>query len=303
MKEITPQLTEALASHFSASVPKGEAYPVASYGELSGILAELAYLNRDYLLFYRGQARDFRNKGGASTLYPSLYRRNVISKQRLDHDFALMEELSALLVDETRKLDRRAADELRRKRHLRWALLQHYGVCETPLLDLTASLRAACTFAQRSAESSAEGGRCYLYAIALPYPTGGLSVDAAQEIVAARLGGCCPPIALRPAFQEGWLAGTTDITDNFDDKNELDFNRRLVAKFSLPSDASFWGDALGPVPEAVLLRSGERDPLGELCAALRGALLQAEGMLFDAAACPEGTDALAERLRARLGGK
>ena len=68
-------------------------------------------------------------------------------------------------------------------------------------------------------------------------------------------------------------------------------------------DASFWGDALGPVPEAVLLRSGERDPLGEVCAALRGALLQTEGMLFDAAACPEGTDALAERLRARLGGK
>ncbi|MFA6366116.1 MAG: hypothetical protein WCX13_02885, partial [Candidatus Hydrogenedentales bacterium] len=64
MKEITPQLTEPLKRHCRDSVPRSDAFPVATYNELMKTVAELSYLNRDCLLFFRGQARDHRNKAG-----------------------------------------------------------------------------------------------------------------------------------------------------------------------------------------------------------------------------------------------
>ncbi|MCE1196838.1 FRG domain-containing protein, partial [bacterium] len=242
MKEITPQLTEALAAHFAASVPRGEAYPAATCGELTRIVAELSCLNRDYLLFFRGQTRDFRNKAGASTLYPSIYRKNLLARSRLTDEFARLAELSALLVEEAKKLDRKSADDLRRRTYIQWSILQHYQVCETPLLDLTQSLRAACSFAQAPAPGEPAGLRSvgYVYVLGLPYLPNGISINSEQEVLNVRLLSTCPTLAKRTYFQEGFLAGTPDLTDNYDDKNELDFNRRLVAKFAIPCGDEFW---------------------------------------------------------------
>ncbi len=277
MREMTPQLDGRLKVHFGDSVARSEPYPVERYDELTRIVAELSYLNRENLLVYRGQTRDFLNKAGATSLYPSLYRKNVLNKARLGRDFALLDELSAILVEETRKMDRKAGDELRKRRSLQQAILQHYQVCETPLLDLSLSLRAACSFAQLS---GASGERVCVYALALPFPTGGISMDYREEILSVRLLSACPTLARRPCFQDALLAGTADISDNYEDKNELDFNRRLVAKFSIPAGDVFWGQSPGRIDGALLFPIADEDPMSRLCSELRSAVSGLEGMLF-----------------------
>ena len=296
MREITPQLTEDLRRHFGDAVARRDAYPIATYNALVRKIAELSYLNRDNLLFFRGQSRDFRNKAGASTLYPSLYRRNVLSKGKLEYEFDLLEELSALLIEETRKVDRKSADEIRRRQYIQWSLIQHYGVHETPLLDLTQSLRVACSFAQ-SGSGTTEG---FVYVLGLPYLPNGISINSEQEIVNIRLLSTCPALAMRPYFQEGFLVGTPDLTDNYDDKNELDFNRRLVAKFKIPCAPGFWEGNPGRVPEELLFPGEDEDPMLKICTALREAVMKMDGLLFGSGS-PDGSNDLAALLRRRLG--
>jgi uncharacterized protein YutE (UPF0331/DUF86 family) len=73
-----------------------------------------------------------------------------------------------------------------------------------------------------------------------------------------RLLSICPPDALRPYFQEGYLAGTEDITTEYESKTELDFKNRLIAKFEIPNEPSFWGRGFSKIPEAVLYPKGDR---------------------------------------------
>ena len=110
-------------------------------------------------------------------------------------------------------------------------------------------------------------------------------------------------VGAKPLINENMLALARWISDYYASAFEQAIRSLLPCAVRRAKAGFRSQNSVSPVPEAVLLRSGERDPLGGICASLRGALLQAEGMLFDAAACPEGTDALAERLRARLGGK
>lgn len=305
MKETTPQLTETLKKHFRDSVPRHDAFPVATYNELMRIVAELSYLNRDNLLFFRGQTRDHRNKAEATTLYPSLYRKSIITRARLEYDFAMLKEISALLVEETRKYDRRAADEIRRKHYIQWSLIQHYEVHETPLLDITQSLRVACSFAQSEESGTAAGAetRSFVYVLGLPYMPNGISINSEQEIVNIRLLSACPPLALRPYFQEGFLAGTTDITDNYDDKNELDFNRRLIAKFAIPNDDSFWNGNLHKIPKELLSLDEKNDTMHRICASIHGAVMKTEEMLFESGDYSREVDELTAILRKRLNRK
>lgn len=305
MRETTPQLTEILRRHFQDSVPRRDAYPVATYNELMKIVAELSYLNRDNLLFFRGQTKDYRNKAGATTLYPTLYRKNVISKAKLDYDFSVLKEISTILAEETKKHDRRAADEIRRKLYIQWSIIQHYQVYETPLLDITQSLRVACSFAQTGAPREDDFSRkeAYVYVLGLPYMPNGVSINSEQEIINVRLLSACPSLALRPYFQEGFLVGTADITDNYDDKNELDFNRRLIAKFLIPGDESFWAGNPGGIPRELLFLDEENDTMHGICSAIHGAVLNIEGMLFEDSEYSKEAGDFAETLRRRLNRK
>lgn len=74
-----------------------------------------------------------------------------------------------------------------------------------------------------------------------PYLTNRISFNSEHDIVNIRLLSICPPEAYRPHFQEGYLAGTDEITDNYERKIELDFNNRLIIKFELPVEKTFWG--------------------------------------------------------------
>ncbi len=264
MRETKPGLTSELEAHRAgAPIWKAPAFEANHFRALVEHVARLAYANPDDLLFFRGQDRDYQSKAGGTTVYPSIYRGDSLAGRELRHRFDLLDQAARLLVDKfkTAKID--GHRELRHKRYIQWSILQHYEVVPTPLLDLTQSLRVACSFAQmRSSDST-----CYVYVFGLPYLTNRISINSEHDIVNVRLLSICPPSALRPYFQEGYVAGTADVTTDFDSKTELDFRNRLVAKFAIPRARSFWGSGFDQIPESALYPKG--DAIFELCANLR----------------------------------
>lgn len=226
-------------------------------------VARLSYLNKDYLLFFRGQNTDYTNKAGASTLYPSIYRGERLSREELAVRFDLLLGASRRLSDALQKEKLEGFQDVKRRKYIQWSILQHYEVCPTPLLDLTHSLRVACSFALLSEGESDP----YVYVFGLPYLTNRISINSEHDIVNVRLLSICPPDALRPYYQEGYLAGTDDITIDYDSKDELDFNNRLVAKFRISRRKSFWGEGFDAVPERILYPVNDR--FKEICSTIR----------------------------------
>ncbi len=243
-------------------IDKAEPFEVKKYRELMTQVARLAFLNKDYLLFFRGQNRDYKNKAGASTFYPSIYRGDYLPQREIHYRFELLNQASTLLVDKFNQEKIDGYSEVRRKRYIQWSILQHYEVCTTPLLDLTHSLRVACSFAQLNNDSNYG----YVYVFGMPYITNRISINSEHDLVNIRLLSICPPDALRPYFQDGYLVGTEDVTTEYDSKIELDFKNRLIAKFRIPVDRIFWGQGFSAIPKSVLYPRG--DKIGNLCKSL-----------------------------------
>jgi uncharacterized protein YutE (UPF0331/DUF86 family) len=264
MRSITGQLTSELSSFISTvQASKADAFLVRNFRELVEHAARLAYLNKDHLLFFRGQHRDFRNKAGASTFYPSIYRGERVSRAELELRFDILFSAARRLCDALESARIEGFNDVKRRRYIQWSVLQHYGVCSTPLLDLTHSIRVASSFAFLGSSD----GDPYVFVFGLPYITNRISVNSEHDIVNVRLLSICPPDALRPYFQEGYLAGTDEITTEYTSKDELDFNNRLIAKFRLRRDDDFWGEGFGPIPESDLYPPDDR--FEEICSQVK----------------------------------
>lgn len=260
MRKIDPTLTKEITRHIgSRDVGKAVPYLVKTYRQLVEQVAHLSYLNKDHLLFFRGQTQDFLNKAGASTFYPSIYREDNLPQQEVTYRFEVLGQASHQLRDLFKKNNVDGYIDVNRKRYIQWSILQHYKVCDTPLLDFTHSIRVACSFAQQSDTNKS----VFIYVFGFPYITNRITINSEHDIVNIRLLSICPPDALRPYFQEGYLAGTTDITDNYDSKSELDFNNRLIAKFVIPNTKQFWGQGSSKIPESMLYP--RNDQVEKLC--------------------------------------
>jgi len=249
MRGIEGKITQKLATVVDEKdVASGDGFPVNTYRELVEHCAALAYLNKDHLLFFRGQGVDFKNKNDKSTFYPSIYRGDYLPKREVEHRFDILNQASSKLVELLSERTKDGARELKRKKYIQWSILQHYEVCGTPLIDFTHSLRVACSFAQL------ENGNdhAYIYVFGLPYITNRISITSEHDLINIRLLSICPPDALRPYFQEGYLAATSDIEHEYDSKSELDFNRRLVVKFRIPNSSKFWGKDFKIIPKSAL---------------------------------------------------
>lgn len=230
-----------------------------SYRDLVEKAAFLAHLNKDHLLFYRGQGADFQNKGGSSSFYPSIYRGERLSRDEIEYRFRVLDESGRQLKGLFRTKGLQGRDDIIRKNYVRWGVLQHYGVSSTPLLDFTHSLRVACSFAQILSDDSS----AFVYIFGLPYISNRITINSEHDLVNVRLLSISPPQAIRPYFQEGYLAGTTDITWEYSDKTELDFNRRLIAKFKILNNEIFWGAGFQMIPKEVLFP--DKDEVESLC--------------------------------------
>lgn len=260
MRAIEGKITEVMAAVVDEKdVVSGDGYPVNTYRELVEHCAALAYLNKDHLLFFRGQGVDFKNKSDKSTFYPSIYRGDYLPKREVEHRFDILSQASSKLVDLLSTRTKDGTGELKRKKYIQWSILQHYEVCGTPLIDFTHSLRVACSFALLENEND----HAYIFVFALPYITNRISINSEHDLINIRLLSICPPDALRPYFQEGYLAATSDIEHEYDSKSELDFNRRLVIKFRIPNTSKFWGRDFKIIPKSALYP--QQDTFNSIC--------------------------------------
>jgi hypothetical protein len=239
---------------------------VNTYSELISKLARLAFANPELVLLLRGQRREYR-EAGKTTIFPTMYRQpgngNAMYgyqlKQRYEELRQKEDSLCQLFEYDSTYRNRVGRSEL-----ARWAILQHYEVCPTPLLDVTHSALVASSFA--FLESSANPAKSYfIYVLGLPQISGSVTVASAQALQVVRLSSVCPPETLRPYFQEGYLMGTYPSVDTLDEKlrygrDEMDCARRLVAKFRIPTHRRFWDQGFQTLP-ACAVYPEETSPL------------------------------------------
>lgn len=250
MRQVYPKLTDELKKITSPkTIGRDEGYLVNTFRELVEHTAKLAYKNKDYILFYRGQSTDYKNKKNFSTFYPSIYRSQYLKREELIQRFKMLKYTSKLLVEELKNNNIEGHREIAKKKYLQWSILQHYEVIETPLIDVTQSLRVACSFAtlnNRNYDKSA-----YIYVFGLPYYSNRITINSEHDLVNIRLLSISPPQALRPYFQEGYLIGTTDIMNDFKSK-ELDLNQRLFAKFKINNTNELWDKEFTAIPKSAI---------------------------------------------------
>lgn len=260
MRRITGQLTPDLKGKYdNDDIRRAEACHVNSFKELMKYIAQLSYLNKDYLLFFRGQSSDYKNKAEASTFYPSIYRGERLSKTELEIRFEFLKSAASRLVDAFIENSIDGVNDVKKRRYIQWSILQHYEVCPTPLLDFTQSARVACSFASLDNDKS----EVYFFFFGLPYVTNRISINSEHDLINIRLLSICPPDALRPYYQEGYLVGTDGSTTDFSSKDDFDFNARLIAKFKFTNDTSFWRDGFDFIPKEALYP--ENDRIEKLC--------------------------------------
>ncbi|OZI26503.1 hypothetical protein CAL26_04040 [Bordetella genomosp. 9] len=221
---------------------KADAYPVSSYFDLATRIAELQFHNRDHILLFRGQAADHRNRAGYTSLKPTILRGNGGKNPSLDElrkRYARLTAAEKILAEEYLGAGFLGLERVGRHGMVRWAILQHYEICATPLLDVTHSLRVAASFASHDARNEA-----YVFVVGVPYLSGGITVSAESGLQTIRLSSVCPPSAARPHLQEGYLLGEYPEMSGIGQKalylhHEMDFGRRLVAKFRF-DPRQFW---------------------------------------------------------------
>lgn len=246
------------------TVRRGKACVVSDFMDLATKIATLQFKNREFVLLFRGQHRDFKRSRADgnkySSLAPSLFRNNP-SSYDLESRYNRLALAEKILIDEYQDSDFPELDRLQRQRILRWAILQHYEVCSTPLLDVTHSLRIAASFATIGAADSA-----FIFVLGVPNLSGSVTANAESGVQIVRLSSVCPPQSLRPHLQEGYLLGEYPEMGDYDQKRrykhiEIDFGRRLIAKFQF-NPKKFWrGSPNFPVVDKGALYPNLHDPL------------------------------------------
>jgi hypothetical protein len=261
---------------------------VPSYLELARCVAELQFRNRQHVLLFRGQGADHKNQHGRTTLKPTLFRADARGNPS---EPLLRRRFEALRWAEERLIHLYAGgrflgkERVARQQIVRWSILQHYGVCPTPLLDVTHSLRIAASFASHDG-----AGEAFLYVLGVPSLGGAISASSEASLQTVRLASVCPPAALRPHVQEGYLLGEyPDIAELHQKQRyepyEVDFGRRLIAKFRF-SPKGFWRrDGFPVVGKEWLYPTAAEDPLLAVAERIREELRRA---LPEPAAPPRG---------------
>lgn len=245
--------------YYVREVRASDALSITSFRELVEAVARITFENPDYSIFYRGQSEDILNTENETTILPSLYRvktGRIIRTSSYEKRIEDLEKAEKLLLEEFERNSLEGKNKVQKFREVAWAILQHYKVCETPLLDITHSLRVATSFAL---SESRETG--YLYLLGFPHINGSISYFVEEELVNVKLLSSCPPIALRPYYQEGFLVGTFPIPMNR--AHTYDFNRRLIAKFKINVN-NFWDSDFAPIPQKALYPD-KKDQMKKIC--------------------------------------
>lgn len=222
-------------------------YEVTSFRDLVHHVAQLGYYNHRYNLLFRGQRHEHLNAKGKTMLYPTIYRpptgKRSLARSILSKRLECLMQAVRILRDRQGQIG--MSGPLRDFEQYYMAVLQHYRVCPTPLLDLTQSIRVASSFALNRTR---EG---YVFVFGLPHPHGSISFYSDEQIVLVKLQNVCPADALRPHFQEGYLVGRWPNGPSKEKGDNAAY--RLVGRYRLNAVKDFWDRDFQPVPMPALL--------------------------------------------------
>lgn len=234
-----------------------------SYRDLHRRIACLSFANPQYTYYFRGQPKDYWENPNGTTLFPSIYRwenGKKPSKGNMQERFRLLEKAEGLLLEELRNASYWLGFKtIYRYREIRWAILQHYEVCETPLLDITPSLITALAFAKNR---SAHG---YLYVLGLPAQHDSISYSTQEELFNISLRTTCPPLALRPHLQDACLVGSYPHLGEYYSP-AFDVSRRLLVKYNIVW-RRFWNGAIRVIDPSALYP--KNDDMARVCARVK----------------------------------
>lgn len=229
---------------------------VNSFSELIHKIGAIQNIVPEYMIYFRGQSIDYSLKEGTNLL-PSIYRKNTNGEL---HSYELKERIEKLIDTEEKVMkyfykkkiglnDFNLFTKLNRNKELKWALIQHYEIAKTPLIDLTYSIDVAATFALLGNKNDYG----YIYLIALPYPKNSIDINVDEKLINIRLNCFCPPEARRPHYQDGILVGTYPFDyDNTERKKEYDIASRLIKKFRIKNSKEFWDKDFKAIPESII---------------------------------------------------
>ncbi|WP_369255246.1 FRG domain-containing protein [Geodermatophilus amargosae] len=249
------------------------AFDVSTYRDLATVVSFLNVMNKHHHLLFRGQSRE---------TFPSpTLTRDTWATHRLPTPVRLVdrradyyEALGPLSAAVTRMLAGRlprhrpfekASDPRRRQlRVAPWAVIQHYELWPTPLLDLTGSLRVAASFAFGVPASRTTG---LLYVFSAPRVVSDLMPPRpSARRMTVRLSAVCPPGTQRPHLQDGYLVGDPQADAESLDESARLLSDCLVAVFRLHDGAAsgnpgFWDEDFPPHTAQSLLPTGSADDL------------------------------------------
>lgn len=252
-----------------AHVHRAPPFEVSEYVQLVGLVSFLNVMNKSHHLLFRGQAGDW-------PLLPSLLRDTWTPPPETRIDPVALLEHRVHYLEQLDRVRDHVVDILAREKRLprwrpfqykrvaAWAVVQHYELWPTPLLDLTSSLRIAASFAlgleNRDWPGSSTG---ILYVLAIPELRDFMDLDEdSSEMQALRLNSVCPPDAVRPHFQEGFLLTRPNGGHKGEElvSGEVAIDG-LVAKFRLLDEGGFWTSDFPRHSRTSLLPEVDHDPL------------------------------------------
>jgi hypothetical protein len=257
-----------------------EPFDVGTYRDLFKVVSFLNVMNKEFNLLFRGQGHDYPPD-------PSILRENweVPGRNgtvRLSEDRQYYWQQLAPICDWVSeilrgKLPRHAPFDQYKypgKKYLRvapWAVIQHYGLWPTPLLDMTSSLRVAASFALGVPKIRQAG---ILYVFAVPRIVSDvMDSSASNNPLAVRLSSVCPPIASRPHLQEGHLFGNPNFeTGDLAQTGIPAASGWLIAKFRLENlgrvgssgGTGFWDRDFPKHTAGSLLPTSQNDSLSSM---------------------------------------
>lgn len=244
---------------------------VSNYKQLVELVAKISYNNRDFNIYFRGQDREYLwPKNKRTMILPTIYRDLGIGKEVHSNFMSrmkLLEKAEKELIKMLSSHQGQHDETFQEFKEIRWAILQHYRVCDTPLIDLTTSLRAACSFVLNNNRKDG-----ILYILGLPNINGSISFYVEENLSILKLISICPPFALRPHFQDGYLACNFPIDTSCFHMRFNDFSRRLLAKFKLNNvRGKFWNKDFRYIPENALYPN-DNDEVYRICENIKALL-------------------------------
>jgi hypothetical protein len=236
---------------------------VDSYPQLVAVAAFLSVMNKTMVLLFRGQRGNWEPT-------PALFRREwtppskelgaVVLEDDRAHYLALLAKVGDLIYPILKRRGLPRWRHLKKRPPARWAVIQHYELWPTPLLDFTTSLRVAASFAFGCDSRRREG---FLFIVGVDSISSDLMTHCGPEL-AVRLNSVCPPSAVRPHLQDGVLVGRYSAGEEVSLEPTSPLAGAIpIATVQLRNEyGTFWGNPDFPIHSSEsLLPSEDHDDL------------------------------------------